>query len=599
MTNAISTATITPDEVLCADSEEFVISLVLGEDYTASASRLVFDFSSMLGTSCPTRYVNEASGYVELYCDNPLVSYTIRCWDLDLSDFAQKGRSPSREAQRMVVVDFDEGLKAGDSLALHWGETLGGFGPGAKVTSVVPRPESYGHINVRYFDDVEAGIPDFGFSWAGSPRPVPQQEIELRYRVLPRAPRRLRLYRKHNRALLAPYDVFWNIADVDDASHLVSGPLPSCRNAQGVFEYADKNVQIASRSLPMTTTPTFENVHEGHNVYWGDLHTHSIYSIDCIQRARMDMRPAELMDFAKDRQALDFFAVTDHHQPQSEVKRHLGEDFWSRTMEDVRSRHRPGEFVVFPGFEYRARRGDTVVICNWEGEYADIDQPGWTDIRALWKSWEKRDYMTLPHFHSPGGLPEGEWFQNPDPSKEPALEIFSDHGSYEREDVVENGRALCKAFRSDRCGVHFLKNGYKYGFVANSDDHKGHVGVNGITGVYAESLDRDSLLAAYRARHTYGTSNARIRLLFTANGKLMGSILPDTAEKSFFIDVVGESRLKRIDVFRNGDLHQMLVPDGVAFRQEFAVQDTGPDNWYVRVTQMDNHVAYTSPIWFE
>jgi len=592
-------ATLTPDEVLCADSVEFVIRLELGEDISPAAFRLVLDFSSMLGTSCPSRFVNEASGYVETYVHNPLVTCEQRCWDLDLGDFAKPDRPPSREAQRMVVLDFGPGSQPGDIIEVHWGETYDGFGPGAKVTSVVPRPEHYGHIDVRYFADPDAGMPDHGFSWADTPRPVPDAVAELRYRVLPREVRQLRLLRGHDRARLLPLDPFHNIAAVPQAGSLVSGPVPDRRNALGVFEYADKDVQLHSRGLPLRTTPTFDHVFEGYSVYWGDLHTHSVHSIDCIQRARMDMTPAELMDFARHRQGLDFFAVSDHHQPSYAPKCHLGNTAWEATLADVRSRHIPGEFVVFPGFEFRGKRGDTVVVCNWEPTYAEIDQPGWQDIRDLWATWRERDYLTIPHFHSPGGLAPDEWWENPVLAGEPVLEIFSDHGSYEREDTRENGRALCKRFRPDRCGVHFLKQGRKYGFVANSDDHKGHVGVNGLTAVYASSLDRDSLLAAYRARRVYGTTNARIRLLFTANGALMGSVLPEAPRKEFRIEITGENRLKRIDLFRNGDLHQTLLPAGISFAETISIESAGPDNWYVRVAQIDNHVAWSSPIWFE
>jgi len=29
------------------------------------------------------------------------------------------------------------------------------------------------------------------------------------------------------------------------------------------------------------------------------------------------------------------------------------------------------------------------------------------------------------------------------------------------------------------------------------------------------------------------------------------------------------------------------------------VREDEPSNWYVRVTQQDNHIAWSSPIWFE
>ncbi len=590
-------ASLSPDDVVCADSVEFVIRLELGEEVSAAAFRLVFDFSSMLGTSCPSRFVNEASGYVEVYVHNPLVTHDLRCWDLDLADFALPNREPSREAQRMVVLDLGPGSQPGDVIELHWGETYDGFGPGTKVTSVVPRPEHYGRIDVRYFADPEAGIPDLGFSWAGSPRPEPDAVAALRYRVRPRPVHHLRLLRGQAGARLLPLDLFHNVAETQ-AAEIVEGPVPDRRNSQGVFEYADRNVQLRSRGLPMRSTPTFDRVYGDCNVYWGDLHTHSVYSIDCIQRARMDMTPGELMDFARHRQGLDFFAVSDHHQPKDDTMRHLGATAWEATLADVRSRHVPGEFVVFPAFEFRDKRGDTVVVCNWEPAYSEIEHPEWEDIRVLWAAWRDRDYLSIPHFHNSGRLAPDEWWANPDFAGEPVLEIFSDHGSYECENPPENGRAICKPFRPDRCGVHFLQHGYRYGFVANSDDHKGHVGVNGLTAVYSPSLDRDALLAAYRARQVYATTNARIRLLFTANDALMGSVLPETRHKEFRIEVAGENRLKRIDLFRNGGLYRTLLPEGIAFAQTIAVDSEGPDNWYVRATQIDNHIAWSSPVWF-
>ena len=44
----------------------------------------------------------------------------------------------------------------------------------------------------------------------------------------------------------------------------------------------------------------------------------------------------------------------------------------------------------------------------------------------------------------------------------------------------------------------------------------------------------------------YGTTNARIRLIFTANGQWMGAVAKNTPTKLFYISVQGENRLKRI-----------------------------------------------------
>jgi hypothetical protein len=255
-----------------------------------------------------------------------------------------------------------------------------------------------------------------------------------------------------------------------------------------------------------------------------------------------------------------------------------------------------GEFLAFAGFEFRGKRGDTAVVFQNAPAFEEIDRPEWADIRALWAGLAGREVLTIPHFHNPGrGL--DEWWAGPE-DVEPVLEIISCHGSYERQDALESGRPMMKGFREDRCGAWMLANGYRYGLVGNGDDHKGHVGASGVTAVYSESLEPDAIFTAYRARHVYASTNARIRLLFTANGALMGSVLDDAAEKRFAVEVVGEGELKKIDLFRNAEPYQTLIPQGREFRDEIVVRDDGPANWYVRATQKDNQVAYSSPVWF-
>jgi hypothetical protein len=313
----------------------------------------------------------------------------------------------------------------------------------------------------------------------------------------------------------------------------------------------------------------------------------------------MQMDPGDLMAFARGRAGLDFYAATDHHEPQHRERNHIGAANWSRHMESLREHDRPGEFLVFPGFEYRCKRGDTVVLCNWLPTYGEIDGRDWEDVRKLWEAWADRDFLTIPHFHNPGGLDDGLWWENVETGAEPVLEIFSCHGSYERPDALEQKTPMIKSRRPDRYASHFLKKGLRYGLVCNSDGHKGHVGSNGVTAVFAKSLDKDAIFEAYRARRVYGTTNARIRLVFTGNGHLMGSVVPNASQKAFVIDVAGENALKKVDVFRNGEPYERLVPAGKALKSELKVEEDEPSFWYVRVTQVDNQIAWSSPIWFE
>jgi len=597
MSTVFKDASISPDEILAGDSTEFSIKVNIGSGYTKEASRLVFDFSSTLGTSCPTQEVNEASGYIETYVSNPDVTYKTRCWDLDYKHYVDREHKPSREAMRMVVVDLDGGLKEGDTVELRWGETLGGFGPGAKVTTVIPRPDYKARVDIRYFDSQEKGIPDHGRDYIGYTRPVPDYLLRLEYTIIPRTLKRSRLIRKTDKAMLVPYDVFWNIAKVDDLSEIYDCSADATKNEQGIFEFADKNVQVVCKKADYSESASMDNVFEGKNIYWGDIHTHSAYSIDCAQRSGMDMTPERLMKFARDRAALDFYAVTDHHEPHHDPINHIGKDKWLDTMQAVNKMNVEGSFLVFPGIEFRNEFGDICLVFNDEPDYDDITRPELAHVSEFAKTYEGK-MLAIPHFHGPGSEPVGTWRKGIE-NVCPVLEIYSDHGSYERVDIVENGRAWCKTAREDRCADFFLKNGYRYGIVANSDDHKGHIGVNGLTAVYAENLTREAIFDAYFKRHVYGTTNARIRLLFTGNDKLMGSVLNTNEPKKFFIDVVGEKPLKMVELFRNGDFYKRFYPQGISFKTEFTAPERGKDNWYVRATQLDNHIAYSSPVWYE
>jgi len=604
---AISHATLTPSRVVAGDSVEFVVHVDIGTDYAPGPSRLVFDLPGTLGMSRPTRMHQESHGFVTVRVSNPEVTYREYVWDMEIADFVSKTKQSWRGmAARMAVVDLGSGLRRGDSIELRWGASTRGYGPGTTVTSVVPRPNYTATIHVRYFVDPDGGLPDYGRSFEGYDRPVPDQEVPLGFEVLPREPNHLRLVRKVERALLIPHDRYWNVAQGLEVADLVESSQPSRSMDSGVFEYPDARVRIRSLRLPITKTPTFDSVFNGHNIYWGDIHTHSAYSIDCVEREKLDMTPGDLMASARDRAGLDFYATTDHHQPWDIPRHRLGREAWEATLADVDAHHRPGEFCVFPGIEFRCPRGDTVIVFNEMPPYDLIDQQTYADVRAMWTALAGHDALTIPHFHNPGRLADGEWWFAPpssgergDRAIEPVLEIFSCHGSYEREDALERHIPLIKASRPDRYGVHFLRRGHHYGFVANSDGHKGHVGTNGLTAVYARELTREAILDAYRRRHVYGTTNARIRLLFTGNGHLMGDVVANTPNKTLAIAVVGETELKKVELFRNGDLHRRFAPRGRSCSETVEIEDANPSFWYVRATQLDNHIAYSSPIWFE
>ncbi len=600
MARVFKEASVSPTEVMAGDSVEFVFRLVIGAAGTAPRSRIIVDCPAYIGFDRPTRIDQETGGYISLFCSNPDVDYTERVWDMEIGDFPTRERTSFKGmAARMMVFDLDGALSEGDELIVRWGWMRNGMGVGTKVAVVVPRPQFRHTAHVRYFADPDAGLPDLARSFEGYDRPVPDTEVELSWGIRPREVERLRLVRGIDRARLLPYDRFYNVAEVADAAELVEAPEGTAweKNSHGVFECADPRIRVKSLALPLDCTPPRAGAAGGYNVYFGDLHTHSQFSNDCIEREKLLRTPADLYAYAREVACLDFHCVTDHHQPWDVPRNRIGADLWEQTLEGARAEGRPGEFVAFSGFEYRGPRGDTAVVLGEELDYDAITQPGYRPVDRLWEGLAGRDFITIPHFHNGGGLKDGEWICANDLRVEPVMEIYSCHGSYEAERVNERYTSEIKRRRPDRNGRWFLKHGYRYGFCANSDGHKGTVGTNGLTAVLAKELTVEAVLEAIRARRCYGTSNARIVLDFTVNGAPMGSELPQADEARVAIRVAGERPFKAVDLLKDGDLLKRWKPGADCFVTELVDPLDGPHNYCVRAIQDDNHLAWSSPVW--
>lgn len=594
-------AEISPTVVLAGDSVEFTIKLVSGPEFSSENTRIILDMPGYLGSTRPTCFGQEAHGYVAVFCSNPDITYTKRT--------AMIGEEPFPDTKgmhffdliaiRSFVLDFTGGKACeGDEIVIKWGYTRDNFGVGTKVTTLVLEKEFYNTIHVRYFKDGTKGLPDLARSFKGYERPIPDVGIPLSFKVLPREPESMRLIRSQSKSALLVTDRFGNITGGENAAEYVNGIEHANTNEYGVLEIPSPNIILTSKGLPLACSPEMNRVFGDMNIYFGDIHTHSSVSNDCIEREKQEIIPAGQFRYGRDVSRLDFMTITDHHQPWDIERNKIQRENWEMINQAAREFNKEGEFIAFPGFEFRCERGDTAVTLNEELDYSEIDVSSIKNIKDLWEHFKGKDYITIPHFHNQGRLEENEWYECPYEGIETVMEIYSCHGSYESLDVLERRPAELYKKRSKN-GRLYLSKGYHYGLVCNSDGHKGNPGRNGLTAIYAKELTRSAVLDAIRKRQVYGTTNARIRLLFTMNGQLMGSVLKEQAKKEIHIAITGEQPLKAVDIFRRGELYQRYQTKAIQFTQTLTVMDEGPTNWYVRATQVDNHIAYSSPIWFE
>ena len=147
-----------------------------------------------------------------------------------------------------------------------------------------------------------------------------------------------------------------------------------------------------------------------------------------------------------------------------------------------------------------------------------------------------------------------------------------------------------------------LAHGYRLGFTAGSDSHQMEHGVEGgIVAAFTPTHDREGIWDSMYARHTYGTTGARILLSMKIEGQMMGSELVRPAGKAIAIaiSVLGTAEIK-VDLLRNNEVLQTWTPNGDALEVQLEDCGTGGTDWYyLRVTQADEHMAWSSPIWVD
>ena len=166
----------------------------------------------------------------------------------------------------------------------------------------------------------------------------------------------------------------------------------------------------------------------------------------------------------------------------------------------------------------------------------DADLPHILDV---YRAYRGQDVVITPHV---GGSHAD--LTHHEPTLEPALEITSDHGTFEW--FLEES----------------LRHGYRMGFVGGSDSHDGRPGADtpgwqerryaqgGLTGLYAPELTLEAVHEALRARRCYATTGARMVLQLEADGQMMGADHSTSTRPTISLAVTGTAPLERVELFR-------------------------------------------------
>ncbi|MSS70247.1 MAG: DUF3604 domain-containing protein [Candidatus Latescibacteria bacterium] len=349
-----------------------------------------------------------------------------------------------------------------------------------------------------------------------------------------------------------------------------------------------------------------------YRLFWADLHCHSAVSHE------MEGAPDELGHFARDKAQIDALAVSDNDTFWSRFSRQnvrfLTDYEWDTIRGNALVLNEPGRFAMFPGYEMTVtdqhdsgRDHRSVISDDDEMEmdllhlkYAEAYRKGERDTQKETLeciSWlKKKGYLALPHPHN------GKW------------------NLYDTE--VEWGVDVCAAWmlNIDLYDIyfHYLNAGHRFAFTGSGDGHHRNPGYSGaLTGIWAERLDRASLLSAVKSRRCFATAGQRITMEFTINGQMMGSSLAVKEDPILKWRVAGEEGQPYIlRIHRDGRLMHDVRFTGQTEGElkEFMLRRYRPGRHYYHlevasphpIPQYPANVAHamgekgwTTPIWVE
>lgn len=241
---------------------------------------------------------------------------------------------------------------------------------------------------------------------------------------------------------------------------------------------------------------------------------------------------------------LDFWAPGEHHD-------HPSFD-WERICETTSRVNQPGRFVALPGQEVGTGiNGDFNVYYPAERPAAYTGD----DLFEFFELARSQGGIVIPHHTGyKVGVFGTHWEKFFQPDIMPLVEIFSMHGSSERDDGPYPLDLGMGPRESGGCALSALRKGLRFGFIASSDGHNGYPGTYGmgLVGVKASELTREAVFDALRSRRTWAVTGDRIDVLrFQAAGRGLGAQVP-CGRTEVELDIAGLDTLDCVDVVKNG-----------------------------------------------
>lgn len=363
-----------------------------------------------------------------------------------------------------------------------------------------------------------------------------------------------------------------------------------------------------------------------HQIFWGNLHGDS-ERWDSLEQADSLLRQMR-DDFGH-----GFFATS---VPSDEEDASLEQ--WKSISHAVDEFDESERFAAFPGQQFLGTNGsEGLRLLLYSKDNKSLLRRSDTKsstLSKIYKSHLAKELISIPLMTM--GAHTGFDFKDWCEEFEPVVEIFNCWGSAEsgpKEDlenlcpIESTGKKSAKIFAEGSI-QKALQSGCRVGFVAGGLDDRGAFGKfasdgfrqyqSGLTAVLSKDLSRDSIFEALRERHCYATTGAKMLIGLNLAGAIMGDELSLSQKPGLEYNrhltgfVAGTAALERVELIRNGEILKRWDIDNEEASLEFALDDTDPLEaiilkdasgkrrfayFYLRATQKDGHVCWSSPIW--
>ena len=356
---------------------------------------------------------------------------------------------------------------------------------------------------------------------------------------------------------------------------------------------------------------------ETYTLIYGNLHEHS-NSSNCWP-AGTDGTIHDDYRFGMFSEGYDFFGMTDHASSSNELQ-------WRQNIRLANFYNESEKFIAIHGIEWTLPSDRSLDdIQHGAGHYNIIfastedaqkyvrnkhemycpRTPETETAPMLWKMLDDKEIncVTIPH-HSADEIHPTDW-KVTDPRYVTTVEIFQCRGNNEypgcpRERNLNRHRPTHHKHAYIDYALKSKK--YKMGFIASGDHNSMGIGV---AALWVKEVSRAGIIEALQNRHTFATTGDKMFIDFKLNGAIVGSTSKSNKPPAIEIEVLGQYPLEKVEILRNSKVVQTfkMADNTLKFEQTYSDINYKEEEevlyYYIRATQKNNALAWSSPIWVE